>query len=406
MISSEYRAATPSRSDCLFAAEIPMTEEWVVQERGLSIVARGEKGGGMKLVFSGRAALDNVSFLLSSIRTFLREMSPSSLIVDLSGVEYIDSSGALVFLRLEEGKAGGRIPVTLLNMTDEMKDMIGLLDMEAINTAPIISERRRANIIEQVGDAVQRILSDIHGVLDFLGELLGALCHSLRHPMSIRWEEVLFYMRKAGADGLPIVGLISMLLGFVVALMAVLQLLQFGGNRLVASVAAIAMVREFGPIMTAILVAGRSGSAFAAEIGTMVVNEEVDALVVMGFDRTRFLVVPKVIACAIAVPLLTLYADLFGILGGLLVGLAAADLTVYEYFHQIPVSITLLDVGASAAKALFFAVLIAGIGCQRGFLARGGPESVGALTTSAVVSAIFLIIVADTAFALVLHYVT
>jgi phospholipid/cholesterol/gamma-HCH transport system permease protein len=211
-------------------------------------------------------------------------------------------------------------------------------------------------------------------------------------------------MKRAGVDGLPIVGLISLLLGLILAFMSSLQLKQFGANIYVASLLAISIVKELGPIMTAILVAGRSGSAFAAEIGTMMVNEEVDALSTMGFSPVRFLAVPKVLATMIVVPLLTLYADFFGILGGLIVGLVGLDLTAYTYLRETQTSLTLMDITTSLIKAGVFAVLIAGIGCQRGFEVRGGAEAVGAATTSAVVAAIFLIIVTDSAFALVFQY--
>jgi phospholipid/cholesterol/gamma-HCH transport system permease protein len=205
-------------------------------------------------------------------------------------------------------------------------------------------------------------------------------------------------------DGLPIVGLISLLLGLILAFMSSLQLKQFGANIYVASLLAIAIVKELGPIMTAILVAGRSGSAFAAEIGTMMVNEEVDALSTMGFTPVQFLAVPKVLAAMIVVPLLTIYADIFGIMGGVIVGVLGLDLTVYTYLKETQRSLTLLDITTSLIKSGVFAVLIAGIGCQRGFQVRGGAEAVGSATTSAVVAAIFLIIVTDSAFALVFHY--
>jgi len=168
---------------------------------------------------------------------------------------------------------------------------------------------------------------------------------------------------------------------------------------------AIAIVRELGPLMTGSIVAGRSGSAFGAEIGTMMVNEEVDALRTMGFDPTRFLAVPKVLAAMLVVPLLTLYADVFGILGGLLIGVVFLDLTVYSYVDWTLWSITLFDILSSLIKSIVFAALIAGIGCQRGFKVKGGAEGVGTSTTSAVVSAIFLIILADSAFAIMLHYI-
>ena len=149
--------------------------------------------------------------------------------------------------------------------------------------------------------------------MTFLGDLLTALLRSIFHPRSVRWDDVFFYMKRAGVEGLPIVGLINFLLGLIIAFMSSLQLKQFGANIYVASLVGVAMVTELGPIMTAIIVAGRSGSAFAAEIGTMKVNEEVDALVTMGFDPTRFLAIPKVLAAMLVVPVLTLYADFFGI---------------------------------------------------------------------------------------------
>jgi phospholipid/cholesterol/gamma-HCH transport system permease protein len=157
--------------------------------------------------------------------------------------------------------------------------------------------------------------------------------------------------------------------------------------------------------MTAIIVAGRSGSAFAAEIGTMMVNEEVDALIVMGFEPTRFLAVPKILATMIVVPLLTFYSDLFGIVGGLMVGVIGLDLTIYTYIQETLKNIRLFDLTSSLVKSVVFAILISSIGCLRGFQVKGGAEGVGISTTSAVVSGLFLIIVADSAFAVILYYI-
>jgi phospholipid/cholesterol/gamma-HCH transport system permease protein len=185
--------------------------------------------------------------------------------------------------------------------------------------------------------------------------------------------------------------------------MSSLQLKQFGANIYVASLLAISIVKELGPIMTAILVAGRSGSAFAAEIGTMKVNEEVDALTTMGFDPIRFLAVPKVLAAMIVVPC-SPSMPTFQFRGGLIVGIVGLDLTAYTYLKETQTSLSLMDIITSLIKSGVFAVLIAGIGCQRGFEVRGGAEAVGSATTSAVVAAIFLISVAYSAFALVFHY--
>jgi len=368
-----------------------------------TIRVAGEKGE-VTLAVSGRLALENLNVVRTEIQGLLSQIAPARLAVDLAGVEYLDSAGALVLLEVEGAARARNIAFSFVNLTPEVQGILDLIDPAALSTPPLISEKTPA-LLEQVGEASLRIWRDLVQVMTFLGELLLALAYSLLHPRSVRWGEVFFYLKRAGVDGLPIVGLISLLLGLIIAFMSSLQLKQFGANIYVASLLAIAMVKELGPIMTAILVAGRSGSAFAAEIGTMVVNEEVDALVSMGFDPVRFLAVPKVLATVVAVPLLTLYADLFGILGGMIVGVVGLDLTVFTYISETQKSLDLFEIVSSLVKAGVFAVLIAGIGCQRGFQVRGGAQSVGAATTSAVVAAIFLIIVTDSAFAIVLHYI-
>jgi len=211
-------------------------------------------------------------------------------------------------------------------------------------------------------------------------------------------------MEKTGVDALPIVTMISFLLGLVLAFTAALQLRQFGATIYVASLVAIAMVSELGPIMTAIIVAGRSGSAFAAEIGTMRISEEIDALFIMGFRPTLFLAVPRILASIMVVPLLSLFADIAGILGGLIVGVMMLDLTMAAYLDQTIDSLTLSDFLWGFTKSVVFGAVISWIGCLRGFQTRGGAASVGNAATSAVVSGIFFIIFFDAIFAFVRNY--
>jgi phospholipid/cholesterol/gamma-HCH transport system permease protein len=375
-----------------------------VAGRGHIIEVRGEKGQRLTIAISGRLALDNLQVFDSEVQKLLQKMIPAALTVDLAGLDFLDSAGALALIELENQARTRSITYELVNPSDKARGIMALIDPKALTISPLITDRKTGNFLERVGDETLAILGDFKRVLIFLGELLRALTYALFHPRSVRWDDVLSYMKRAGVDGLPIVGLISLLLGLILAFMSSLQLKQFGANIYVASLLAIAIVKELGPIMTAILVAGRSGSAFAAEIGTMMVNEEVDALTTMGFTPVRFLAVPKVLAAMIVVPLLTLYADFFGIIGGLIVGVMGLDLTVYTYLKATQQSLSLLDIITSLIKSGVFAVLIAGIGCQRGFEVRGGAEAVGSATTSAVVAAIFLIIVTDSAFALVFQY--
>jgi phospholipid/cholesterol/gamma-HCH transport system permease protein len=353
---------------------------------------------------SGNITLENLNTVEAQLRKLFRPTIPAKLTVDLARLDYLDSAGALMLIETQAKAKARSIPFSFVNLSADTGKVLGLIDAEALRQPPLIKARRSEGFVEQVGGATLSVLDDLVQVITFLGDLIISLFSSLFHPRSVRWDEIIFYMKKAGVEGLPILGLISFLLGLILAFMTSLQLKQFGANIFVASLMAIAMTKELGPIMTAIIVAGRSGSAFAAEIGTMKVNEEVDALMVMGFDPVRFLAVPKVTAAIIVVPLLTLYSDFFGLLGGLVVGITGLDLTIYSYLHETQKSITIFDIVVSHIKSMVFAFLIAGIGCQRGFQVRGGAQAVGTATTSAVVAAIFLIIVADSAFALVVQY--
>jgi len=363
-----------------------------------------EEGSTLALYLQGRITLGDADRLLARINDAVAAGNPASVRIDLSGVSYMDGAGVLTLFRLEDSLRKKGIPFTLVGVPEEIRGVMALIDREGLTRSPLHTERGLVGIVEGLGSASVRISEDIAAMMAFLGDLVAAVIHLLRRPREVRWEDVFFYVRRVGAEGLPIVGLISILIGLIIAFMSSLQLKQFGANVYVASLVAVAIVRELGPIMTAILVAGRSASAFAAEIGTMRVNDEVDALVTMGFDPIRFLVVPKLIATVIVLPLLTLYADLFGILGGMIVGVAGLDLTAYTYLQASRRSVTVFFLNASLVKAVVFACIIASIGCQRGFQVRGGVEEVGAATTSAVVTAILLIVVVDSAFAVVLHY--
>jgi phospholipid/cholesterol/gamma-HCH transport system permease protein len=374
-------------------------------QKTYTINSQGEKGGEVSLSLSGRIETENLNDFLIETEVLLMEKAPKTLMVNLSKIEYLDSAGALGLLQLEDKAKAKSIPFQFVNVTDEAKRVMGLINLKDLTTKPLLSDKRSSNVIEQAGESGLKIFNDFVSIVTFLGDLITALIYSLIHPRSIRWEDLLFYMKRAGVEGLPIVGLINFLLGLIIAFMSSLQLKQFGANIYVAQLVGVAMVTELGPIMTAIIVAGRSGSAFAAEIGTMKVNEEVDALVSMGFDPTRFLAIPKVLAAMLVVPVLTLYADFFGVAGGLVVGVFGLDLTVYTYVQETMKVISITDIVKSLIKSVVFAVLIAGIGCQRGFQVRGGAEAVGASTTSAVVAAIFLIIVMDSAFAILFTYI-
>lgn len=366
---------------------------------------RRDEHNGLTLELRGRITLGNAEELLDRMSKSVAAADPSSVRIDLQGISQMDSAGVLSLLRLEDAVRRRDIPCNLLHLPEETERFMGLIDREALTRPPLRDEEAPEGLLERLGSASLKLLNDFTSAMSFLGDLVAALLRLFRHPGEVRWDDVLFYVRRVGAEGLPIVGLISVLIGLIIAFMSSLQLRQFGADVYVASLVAVAIVRELGPIMTAILVAGRSASAFAAEIGTMRVNDEVDALVTMGFDPVRFLVLPKLIATVAVLPLLTLYADLFGIVGGMIVGVGGLDLTAYTYLRESQRSVTVFYLSASLVKAAVFAFIIAWIGCQRGFQVRGGVKEVGAATTSAVVTAILLIVVMDSVFAVALHYI-
>jgi phospholipid/cholesterol/gamma-HCH transport system permease protein len=224
----------------------------------------------------------------------------------------------------------------------------------------------------------------------------------LRHPRGLRWGDLWATFDQAGTCALGIVGMIAFLVGLIMAFQSSVPLRQFGVDIFVVNLVALAMLRELGPIMTAIVLAGRSGSAFAAEIGTMKVNEEVNALRTMGLDPVGFLVAPRLIAGILVTPLLTIFANLLGVAGGFVVMLAMGY-PLAALWRQLVGAVTVDDLLAGLIKAFVFGALVAGIGCLRGLQTKAGASAVGVSTTRAVVSGIFLIVVVDAVFAVVFY---
>jgi phospholipid/cholesterol/gamma-HCH transport system permease protein len=372
---------------------------------GITLEIHETPDGGRRVSFRGSLMLLELENIMDHLQALAQQPFPGHTALDLQDLHYADSAGALAILELAENIKARGGSCSLENVSPKLQGLLNLIDIKALSQPPLRGSGPQKDIISRVGDGFLDFLQDSSKVVIFLGEIIIDLLTLCIRPSIVRWRDVVLYMKRTGVEGLPIISLIALLLGLIIAFMSSLQLRQFGANIFVASLLAIAMVRELGPIMTAILVAGRSGSAFAAEIGTMKVNEEVDALTVMGLNPMHFLTLPKVIASLIVVPLLTMYANLLGIVGGLIVGVTLLDLTVYSYIQETRNILTVFDFVSSFIKTLVFAFLIAAIGCQRGFQVRGGALAVGQATTSAVVAAIFMIIVVDSIFAIVLTYI-
>jgi phospholipid/cholesterol/gamma-HCH transport system permease protein len=258
-----------------------------------------------------------------------------------------------------------------------------------------------AGLIGTIGQTAIEEATLLVDALAFLGRLTKGLGAAF-HLRIFRPREFLRIFESAGVDALPIVSLISFLIGLVIAFESARPLATFGAQIFIANMIGLLMVREMGPIMTAILLAGRSGSAFAAELGTMKVNEELDALRTMGIDPIRFLVIQRVIAGVIVTPLLTIYSIFVGILGGVLV-MIGLGYPLEAIYHQMDAAVRIHDIFVGVAKAAVFGLLISASGCFLGLRTRQGPAAVGASATGAVVSGILLIIVADSVFSVLLY---
>lgn len=246
-----------------------------------------------------------------------------------------------------------------------------------------------------IGNAACHIADDIYNLLSFTGDLALALYSAARNPRRIKWKSTLYYMDCCGTDAVPIICLLGMLVGVILAFQAIVQLTNYGVSAYVVKLVGTTIVRELGPLITAIVLAGRSGSAYAAELGTMKASEEIDALHTMGMDPSRFLIVPKVIALVAVMPLLTILADVSGIIGGMLITCAQIKITVAEYYFQTIDVVTPMGIFQGLLKSVVFALIISAIGCQKGLEAERDAQGVGRASTSAVVSAIFIIVIAD-----------
>lgn len=250
------------------------------------------------------------------------------------------------------------------------------------------------SIPTRIGNYVSKSWSSLTAILDFVGQIFIAFLRFFAGKARFRWSDLLLIIQESGAQALPIVSLISLLVGLILAFVGSIQLRMFGAQIYIANLVAIAMARAMGAIMTGIIMAGRTGASFAAGIGSMQVNEEIDALKTAGLPPIEFLVLPRIIALAIMMPLLTLYADLMGILGGMIVGVAGFDIGIREYFNATKGSLTLTTISIGLFSSFVFGILVATAGCLRGMQCGRSASAVGDATTSAVVTSIVSIIVA------------
>jgi phospholipid/cholesterol/gamma-HCH transport system permease protein len=303
-------------------------------------------------------------------------------------------SGLLTFVRklMDEGKRRG-IEVDRDGLPEGARRLLALAAAvpERVGAR---KEAARPSLFEQVGTSAVEFYDSAGEMLGFIGAAFVAFLRLLLGKAQFRRADLLLVIQQAGYEALPIVSLISLLVGLILAFVGAVQLRLFGAEIYVANLVGIAMVRVMGAVMTGIIMAGRTGASFAAELGTMQVNEEIDALETLGISPMEFLVLPRMLALVFMMPLLVLYADFVGILGGLIVGVGILDLTVLQYYTQTIGAVHLKEVWIGLVHAAVFGVLVALAGCMRGIQSGRSAAAVGAATTSAVVTSIVSIVVA------------
>jgi phospholipid/cholesterol/gamma-HCH transport system permease protein len=356
----------------------------------------------LRIELGGRITIDDAAALWKRISETLAHVeSVQQVDVDLSQLKLIDGACMALLVQFRTDLRGRNVRCEFAGGNPEVRRIVELYGgrRKARHTR---AKRRPVSAIAQVGSATLNVLGEAKQILDFLGRLIASTLHLLRHPKSLNLRDVGLTVERAGADAVPIVLLINFLIGFVMAYQSAAQLKQFGASIYVADLVGVSMTRELGPLMMAIIICGRSGAAFAAELGTMKVSEEVDALRTLGFLPLPFLVIPRMVGLVLLAPFLVLMADAVGILGGALVASLTLDITPASFLIQLQSAVKATDIVSGIIKGTVFCAAIALISCQQGLATTGGAEGVGRRTTSAVVGILFTLILLDALFTVLL----
>lgn len=350
-----------------------------IDDRGAHVALRGALG------------IHTLPALDASLRA--RPPQGRSRSLDLSGLTALDTPGALFLCGLRnEGAA-------LTGVRPEhqaLLDLVGGLELKPLPKQP--SVRRWREFVIELGKGVDDAWCDAYDILVFVGRAVNAIATALLRWRTLRLPSIARQIEQTGIRALPIIGLLAIMIAVVIGYQSVAQLRPYGGEDFTINLVAVSVLREMGVLITAIMVAGRSGSAFTAEIGVMKAREEIDALEVMGLDPFELLVVPRVVGLVLTLPLLTFFSDLMGLAGGALISHSELGFSPAQYLERVRHAVDGSDLLVGIVKAPIFAFVIAVVGCMHGLRVGGSAESVGRETTRAVVKAIFLVIVLDALF--------
>lgn len=385
--------------------------------------------GTLTLRLIGQLNVETVGAVWRKSDRLLTDLKPARLRLDAHRLMYCDGAGvgfiAECRRRMSEtgpGESNGKPPTEstttgdahqaaasdgsprfeLLGANEDLKaliEMYGSADFERLERHEVLF----SNLPDSIGRAALEIFEEkFRQRMIFLGEFFYYAARALMKPFSLRWGETLQVAEKVGVNALPIILLIGFLLGLIMAFQSAIPMRIYGAEIFVANLVGLSLLRELGPLITAVILAGRTGSSFAAELGTMKINEELDAMTTMGVEPMRFLVLPRIIAAVAMVPLLTLFFNISGLIGGLTV-LKSFGYPAVVYYNQVLSAVDMTDLMSGLLKSTVFGALVAGIGCYMGLTTKSGAGAVGESTTRAVVSGIIAIAVADGIFAVIFY---
>jgi len=355
-----------------------------------------------KLAIDGQLNTDAVGQHWRRAVKQVTKEGPEVLIVDAGGVDYCDGAGVALLLQLKAIQERNSGSIQIEGLKPEFEQLLKLFDPGEVSgpeRRPILFVR----FLDSVGRTAVRLVEDFKAQVCFSGEIFVKLLGTILRPGSLRLKDTLVVAEKSGANAIGITALLGFLIGLILAFQSAIAMRKFGAEIFVADLVIISLFRELGPLLTAFILASRSGSAFAAELGTMKVNEEIDALITMGLDPVRFLAIPRVIAAVVIMPLLTMFNNFFGLVGCALVMISFGFAPV-AILTQMQQAAGVGDLFGGLFKTLVFGLLIAGIGCLRGLQTGKDASAVGDSATSAVVSSIVAIVAADGVFAVVYYF--
>lgn len=350
---------------------------------------QAEKGS-KTLYCHGDWNLSNLQRIKSEFNKAIKNQR-TAITLDGSNITKMDSAGAwLIASEAEREKTS----IQLVNFSQQHQQLFSLANeqLQKPNTPATISQ---LSAIPALGKFSIEEFSEMRQLLSFIGKLSIDSISLLSNPFRWRWNSVMSVINKTGTSALPIIALLSFMIGIVISYQMGNQLRNYGANIFIVNLLGLSVLREFGPLITAIMIAGRTGSAFTAEIGIMKINQEIDALNTMGVQANALLILPRIIGLFIVMPLLTMWADIFGVLGGMVMAQNMLEISWLDFLQRFKDTIPLRALIIGLGKAPLFALIIAGIGCFQGMKVRGSAESVGTRTTRSVVVAIFLIVIVD-----------